>query len=64
MAGVNETGFSIKPLDDIISDLGDRLVARFGNTFDVSPESPDGQLIGVVSDTIFDGQIRLYFFLF
>jgi uncharacterized phage protein gp47/JayE len=54
MSGVTGEGFTIKPLEQIVSDLGARLVARFGSTFDVSPESPDGQLIGVVSDTIFD----------
>ncbi len=53
--GIDSDGFTIKPLDVIVTDLGNRLVARFGSTFDVSPESPDGQLIGVVADTIFDG---------
>jgi uncharacterized phage protein gp47/JayE len=54
MAGVDLNGFTIKTLEEIRDDLGARLVARFGNAFDTSPESPDGQQIGVMSDVVYD----------
>ena len=54
MAGVNADGFTIKPLEQIRTDLGNRLIARFGSTFNISPESPDGQLLGVYSDALFE----------
>ena len=52
--GVDENGFTIKPEEEISTDIGNNLVATFGSTFDVSPESPDGQLIGVFSSALYD----------
>ena len=54
MAGVTTEGFTVKTLEQIRKGVEDKLIARFGITFDVSPESPDGQLIGVFSDVIFE----------
>lgn len=50
--GVTDKGFVRKPVEDIISSLNKRFKAAFGSAFDVSPESPDGQTIGIVADEI------------
>ena len=50
--GVTEKGFVRKPLSVIIDSLNSRFTAAFGSTFDVSPESPDGQVIGIVGNEI------------
>lgn len=50
--GVTEDGFVRKPVNDIVTSLNNKFIAAFGSNFDVSPESPDGQVIGIVSDEI------------
>ncbi|QHJ79802.1 MAG: hypothetical protein [Caudoviricetes sp.] len=50
--GVTEKGFVRKPLSVILDNLNSKFQAKFGAAFDVSPESPDGQIIGVVADEI------------
>lgn len=50
--GVTALGFVRKPLTTIIDSLNSKFQAAFGSTFDVSPESPDGQIIGIISDEI------------
>lgn len=50
--GVTDNGFVRKPLAAIIDSLNNRFTAAFGSTFDVSPESPDGQVIGIVADEV------------
>lgn len=50
--GVTANGFARKPLSVIIANLNSKFQAKFGAAFDVSPESPDGQVIGVVADEI------------
>lgn len=50
--GVTDQGFVRKPLAAIIDSLNSRFTAAFGSTFDVSPESPDGQVIGIVGNEI------------
>lgn len=50
--GVTENGFVRKPLSVILADLNSKFTAKFGAAFDVSPESPDGQVIGVVADAV------------
>lgn len=50
--GVTENGFVAKPVSAILASLNTRFQAAFGTTFDVSPESPDGQTIGIVADDI------------
>lgn len=50
--GVTEQGFVIKPLTKIVSDIGGRMKASFGSQFDTSPESPDGQVIGIIADAL------------
>jgi len=48
--GVTEKGFVRKPLSVIVESINARFTAAFGSTFDVSPESPDGQVIGIVAN--------------
>lgn len=48
--GVTETGFNIKPKSVIIKDLEDAMKAKFGQDLDVSPESPEGQMISIIAD--------------
>lgn len=50
--GVTANGFVRKPVDVIIKSLNNKFRASFGSTFDVSPESPDGQIIGIIADEI------------
>ena len=50
--GVTGNGFVRKPLAAIIDSLNARFIGAFGSTFDVSPESPDGQVIGIVADEV------------
>jgi len=48
--GMTDRGFVRKPLSAIIDSLNSRFTAEFGSTFDVSPEGPDGQVIGIVAN--------------
>lgn len=50
--GVTDNGFVRKPLTAIIDSLNAKFTAAFGSTFDISPESPDGQVIGIVADEV------------
>lgn len=50
--GVTEDGFVRKPVTEVVKSLNNKFIAAFGTNFDVSPESPDGQVIGIVSDEI------------
>lgn len=47
--GVSATGFKRKRLDQILQELNSELKNVFGSNFNVSPESPDGQVNGVVA---------------
>ena len=50
--GVLDTGFKRKPKTVIISELQELLKATFGQDLDVSAESPEGQIISVIADTV------------
>lgn len=50
--GVTDKGFVRKPLEAILDDLNSAFKGAFGSTFDTSPESPDGQVIGIIADRI------------
>ena len=50
--GVTEDGFVRKPVTEVVKSLNNKFIAAFGANFDISPESPDGQVIGIVSDEI------------
>lgn len=49
--GVTPEGFNRKRLDQLLSELNDEVKSIFGDNFNVSPESPDGQINGVVSES-------------
>jgi len=49
--GVSSTGFKRKRLNLLLEELNSEVKAIFGDNFNVSPESPDGQVNGVVSES-------------
>lgn len=49
--GITAEGFKRKKLDQLLNELNDAVKAIFGENFNVSPESPDGQINGVVSES-------------
>lgn len=50
--GVTENGFVQKPVQEIVSHINSRFLSVFGANFDISPEGPDGQVIGIISEEI------------
>lgn len=53
-SGLTPDGFERKRLDEIIADLQANFAAVFGVNLNTSPESPDGQIIGVVGGSLSD----------
>jgi len=49
--GISSTGFKRKRLDLLLEELNSEVKAIFGDNFNVSPESPDGQVNGVISES-------------
>jgi uncharacterized phage protein gp47/JayE len=49
--GVTETGFKRKRLDQLLEELNSEVQSIFGENFNVSPESPDGQINGTISES-------------
>lgn len=49
--GISVNGFNRKRLDQLLLELNDEMKAVFGDNFNVSPESPDGQINGVISES-------------
>lgn len=49
--GISVKGFNRKRLDQLLLELNDEMKAIFGDNFNVSPESPDGQINGVISES-------------
>ena len=49
--GISSTGFKRKRLDLLLQELNVEVKAIFGDNFNVSPESPDGQINGVISES-------------
>jgi uncharacterized phage protein gp47/JayE len=52
--GVTDAGFVKKQLTDIKASLEAGVLAAFGSNFDISTESPTGQLIGIFADCVSD----------
>lgn len=50
--GLSSKGFRRKPLDVILDELNAQLRASFGDNFNTNPESPDGQIIGVIAEAL------------
>ena len=49
--GITNEGFKRKRLDLILEELNDEVKSIFGSNFNVSPESPDGQVNGAISES-------------
>lgn len=49
--GISSTGFKTKRLDQLLEELNAEVKSIFGDNFNVSPESPDGQINGVISES-------------
>lgn len=49
--GVLPTGFNRKRLDVLLAEINEEVRAIFGDNINLSPESPDGQINGVVSES-------------
>lgn len=49
MATLTDNGIQIERLDDIIADLENKFRQIYGNDINLSPDTPDGQLIGLIA---------------
>lgn len=49
--GITNEGFNRKRLDQLLLELNDEVKSIFGDNFNVSPESPDGQVNGTISES-------------
>lgn len=49
--GVSSTGFKRKRLDQLLAELNAEVKSIFGDNFNTSPESPDGQINGAISES-------------
>lgn len=49
--GITDTGFKRKRLNRLLQELNSEVKAIFGENFNVSPESPDGQINGIISES-------------
>jgi uncharacterized phage protein gp47/JayE len=47
--GVTQAGFVAKGLAAILADMQTQVLAAFGQDYDLSPQTPDGQLLGIVA---------------
>lgn len=54
MAALTQQGFTVRTLQEIIDEIGGNLKANFGDTFNTDPSSPDGQLIGIFAEQIWN----------
>lgn len=57
MSTLTTEGMQIRTREDIVTQIGNNLIANFGSLFDVSPESPDGQVIGIIADAIYNEEV-------
>lgn len=56
MAQLTPEGYKTRTLNEIIEEISGNLKATFGSNFDTSPESPDGQLIGIFAEQIHNSE--------
>lgn len=49
--GISPEGFKRKRLDQLLEELNAEVKSIFGDNFNVSPESPDGQVNGTISES-------------
>lgn len=49
--GITDAGFKRKRLNQLLTELNSEVKSIFGENFNTSPESPDGQVNGVISES-------------
>ena len=49
--GISATGFNRKRLDQLLDEINAEMKSIFGDNLNVSPESPDGQVNGTISES-------------
>lgn len=49
--GITDEGFKPKRLNLLLEELNDLIKSVYGDNFNVSPESPDGQVNGIISES-------------
>lgn len=54
MSGVTESGFVTKSYEEIVASLESRFKTKYGDLFDVTEESPDGQNIRIMAKFLYD----------
>ena len=54
MSGITETGIVIKSYEEIVESIENRFRQKFGEAFDTTEESPDGQNIRIMAKYIYD----------
>lgn len=52
MSGLTLTGFELETFDDLITGINADLLAAFGQSFDVSPDSPEGQIVAIFAERL------------
>lgn len=52
--GVTENGFIKKPYEIIVEELEAKYIEIFGNSINLAPESPQGQLIAITAEAVYD----------
>lgn len=45
--GVTQAGFVVKPLSQILADMQSQILATISASYDLSPNTPDGQMLGI-----------------
>ncbi|CAC9972329.1 hypothetical protein [Aeromonas phage PVN02] len=54
MSGITESGIVVKSYEEIVASLEGRFRQKFGEVFDTTEESPDGQNIRIMAKYIYD----------
>lgn len=55
---VTSTGYKVKPLETVIAEINTNMKSEFGDGFDVTPESPDGQVIGITAQRAYEADLQ------
>jgi len=55
--GVTNQGYVVKPLATVVAEINNEMKAAFGDSFDVTPESPDGQIIGICALRVYEADL-------
>jgi uncharacterized phage protein gp47/JayE len=52
MGGLTVTGLDLETFDDLTTTINQELQAAFGQSFDVSPDSPEGQIVAIFAERL------------